>query len=223
MKKTKTNKRTIEFISMTLVLLACIFIALVIFSAKNSARITKQNREYLVDNTESIAESIDSAISDGYSNIKILSDLVSKSLKAPEFDITDIQGLIKDSVFDFMEFADKDGMDHNITGGVSDATDRQYYLDAKAGNTGMELIYVSRATHETLLMFYSPIYYESEFAGSLVGVYQASNRITHLPIIALSANAFEEDRRKSAEAGMDDHVAKPINIQQLKETLAKYI
>ena len=46
---------------------------------------------------------------------------------------------------------------------------------------------------------------------------------THLPIIALSANAFEEDRQKSLDAGMDDHVAKPIDIQILKETLAKYL
>ncbi|MDO4484351.1 MAG: hypothetical protein Q4C54_07960 [Clostridia bacterium] len=111
-------------------------------------------------------------------NIKVLSGLVSNSLTGTEFDIANVQDLIQNSVFDFMEFADKDGMDHNITGGVSDARDRQYYLDAKAGNTGMELIYNSRATHETLLMFYSPVYYEDEFVGSLVGVYQASNRIT---------------------------------------------
>ncbi|GEM_PF-6246268 len=45
----------------------------------------------------------------------------------------------------------------------------------------------------------------------------------HVPIIALSANAFEEDRQKSLEAGMDDHVAKPIDVQKLKETLAKYL
>ena len=46
---------------------------------------------------------------------------------------------------------------------------------------------------------------------------------THVPIIALSANAFEEDRQKSLEAGMDDHVAKPIDVVILKETLAKYL
>ena len=49
------------------------------------------------------------------------------------------------------------------------------------------------------------------------------SRYTHLPIIALSANAFEEDRQKSLDAGMDDHVSKPIDINQLKETLAKYL
>ena len=46
---------------------------------------------------------------------------------------------------------------------------------------------------------------------------------TYLPIIAVSANAFEEDKKKSLEAGMDDHISKPINVQQLKETLAKYL
>ena len=187
--KSKINKnKTMSLALVTLILLGGIISSLMIYSTKNSERITNQNREYLVDNTTRISDSINSALSDGYSNIKILSELVSKSLTGPGFDIASIQELIQDSVFDFMEFADKDGLDHNITGGVSDATDRQYYLDAKAGNTGMELIYVSRATHETLLMFYSPIYYENEFVGSLVGVYQASNRITHL----LSTEYFGE-------------------------------
>ena len=45
----------------------------------------------------------------------------------------------------------------------------------------------------------------------------------YIPIIALSANAFEEDKQKSLEAGMDDHVAKPIDISALKVALAKQI
>ena len=37
----------------------------------------------------------------------------------------------------------------------------------------------------------------------------------HIPIIALSANAFAEDKQKSMEAGMDDHIEKPINVEHL--------
>ena len=44
-----------------------------------------------------------------------------------------------------------------------------------------------------------------------------------LPIIALSANAFEEDRQKSIAAGMNEHVAKPIKIDELKSVMAKFI
>lgn len=45
---------------------------------------------------------------------------------------------------------------------------------------------------------------------------------TQIPIVALSANAFAEDVQKSKAAGMNGHLAKPINISQLKEVLAKY-
>ena len=50
-----------------------------------------------------------------------------------------------------------------------------------------------------------------------------SLRGSHVPIIATTANAFEEDRKAAIEAGMDEHIAKPIDIQKLKETLAKYL
>ncbi|MDO4479163.1 MAG: ATP-binding protein [Lachnospiraceae bacterium] len=173
-------KKRINFFSIIILVSLLISAGLIIFAVQNSKRVTNDNRLYLTDNTVKMAEVLDNEIVNGYDNIRILSELVSNSLTGPEFDIADIQHLIQNSVFDFMEFADKDGMDHNITGGVSDARDRQYYLDAKAGNSGMELIYISRATHETLLMFYAPVYYENEFVGSLVGVYQAANRITNL-------------------------------------------
>ena len=40
-----------------------------------------------------------------------------------------------------------------------------------------------------------------------------------IPIIAMTANAFEEDRRNALEAGMNGHLAKPIEIEKLMETL----
>ncbi|MEG2296196.1 MAG: ATP-binding protein [Clostridium sp.] len=44
-----------------------------------------------------------------------------------------------------------------------------------------------------------------------------------IPIIAMTANAFAEDVQKSIQAGMNAHLAKPIEPQQLYETLAKFI
>ena len=42
-----------------------------------------------------------------------------------------------------------------------------------------------------------------------------------IPIVALTANAFAEDISRTAQAGMDAHLAKPINIEQLCATLTK--
>ena len=42
-----------------------------------------------------------------------------------------------------------------------------------------------------------------------------------LPIVAMTANAMEEDRRRALGAGMDDYVAKPIDVDELVATLAR--
>lgn len=44
----------------------------------------------------------------------------------------------------------------------------------------------------------------------------------NIPIIAMTANAFAEDERAALDAGMNAHVAKPINIQLLKKTIRQY-
>ena len=43
-----------------------------------------------------------------------------------------------------------------------------------------------------------------------------------IPIFAMSANAFVEDRQAAKEAGMDVHIAKPIDAELLKKKIAEY-
>lgn len=63
---------------------------------------------------------------------------------------------------------------------------------------------------------------------TVMGGYEATKCIremypeNHIPIIALSANAFAEDRAASLAAGMDDHIAKPIKVGELFEVLGRY-
>ncbi len=46
---------------------------------------------------------------------------------------------------------------------------------------------------------------------------------TTVPIVAMTANAMEEDRKQSMAAGMNDHVAKPIDIELLKQIFYKFL
>ena len=61
--------------------------------------------------------------------------------------------------------------------------------------------------------------------------YEAAKRIRamnrpyayEIPIVAMSANAFNEDILKSRQAGMNDHIAKPIDIDALIKMLITYV
>lgn len=45
----------------------------------------------------------------------------------------------------------------------------------------------------------------------------------NIPIIAMTANAFSEDKQAALDAGMNDHIAKPINMNVLVPTIQKYL
>ena len=59
--------------------------------------------------------------------------------------------------------------------------------------------------------------------------YEATRQIRKLkekgrfdvPIIAVTANAFVEDRRSAMEAGMDEHISKPIDIGELNKAILR--
>ena len=61
--------------------------------------------------------------------------------------------------------------------------------------------------------------------------YKATQEIRHLPdkakmcipIIAMTANAFEEDKKAALAAGMNGHIAKPIQVDKLLSTLSEII
>ena len=60
--------------------------------------------------------------------------------------------------------------------------------------------------------------------------YQATEMIRNLgdsraavPIVAMTANAFEEDRQKTLDAGMNAHVSKPVDMNVLFRVMAKFI
>lgn len=85
-----------------------------------------------------------------------------------------------------------------------------------------------------MLRFSKPGYYSMVLMDIQMPVmdgYEATKRIRSLnrkdaasiPIIAVSANAFDEDMEKSREAGMNEHIAKPFNREKLENIISKYL
>lgn len=53
--------------------------------------------------------------------------------------------------------------------------------------------------------------------------FEREARLPRLPVVALTANAFDDDMRRCQEAGMDDFLAKPISFQALRTVLSKWL
>jgi CheY-like chemotaxis protein len=47
--------------------------------------------------------------------------------------------------------------------------------------------------------------------------------VRHIPIVAMTANAMQEDRQRCLEAGMDDYLSKPISSKSLADTLNRWL
>ncbi|HZX30453.1 MAG TPA: ATP-binding protein [Rhodocyclaceae bacterium] len=97
--------------------------------------------------------------------------------------------------------------------GVSSADDGQAALDLLAGGLRPDLI---------LMDCQMPVMDGFEATVRIRGWEQALG-LPRLPIVALTAGAFEDDRHRCLEAGMDDYLAKPVNLPELLSTLAKWL
>ena len=58
---------------------------------------------------------------------------------------------------------------------------------------------------------------------AVLGRLLRNNRKANIPIVAMTANAFEEDKKKAFKAGMNAHIAKPIDIKTILSSVLSII
>ena len=107
---------------------------------------------------------------------------------------------------------------------LHDVLAEEYLVDtAEDGTVAVEKMKENPAgTYDLILM---------DVQMPIMNGYQATRAIRALedsaraaiPIVAMTANAFDEDRMLALEAGMDGHIAKPIDIAMLMETLREIL
>lgn len=92
-------------------------------------------------------------------------------------------------------------------------------LDMDFANNGLEAIEIFNKNSYNLILM--------DINMPLCGGVEACEKIRKLdkniPIVALTANAIKGDKEKFLNAGMNEHLTKPINFHKLKEVLEKYL
>jgi CheY-like chemotaxis protein len=56
-----------------------------------------------------------------------------------------------------------------------------------------------------------------------IRAWEAASGAAHVPVVALTAGAFDEDRERCIAAGMDDFLTKPVHLDELEAKLAKWL
>ncbi len=111
---------------------------------------------------------------------------------------------------------------------IEDNEDNIYMLKMRLEKKGFEVV-IARDGQEGLNAFktVSPDIVLLDVGLPIMDGYQVANKaksdpkISHIPIIMLTANALAEDRDKALKAGADEYEAKPLNMQNLLAKIEK--
>ena len=175
----KGSRNTVQVLLWT-VMIAVMVLLFVHFMQDNRQRILQQNANYVADSARQRASEIDRVLREASEQIGMLSYYLSDYLTAPVVTPEDLRRLEEHSSFDYVRFVNADGLNISSDGRENDATDREYYQEGMAGKGGTSVTLNSRITNETLVNFYTPVYYEGQIIGVLRGVFLAQVRMQQL-------------------------------------------
>ena len=89
------------------------------------------------------------------------------------------------------------------------------------GSIAVEMVRKSRERYYDLILMDIQMPVMDGYEATRAIRYLPRKDVVEMPIIAMTANAFEEDRERALQNGMNAHIAKPLNIESLMNTLAR--
>ncbi|MCQ2591316.1 MAG: diguanylate cyclase [Treponema sp.] len=130
---------------------------------------------------ETCAE-IDSLMNLALSGIQLTSSMVSQTMDSSVIKNPKevLSSFLDKTPFNFINYVNIQGM--NISGGSSelDVSSQNYFNEGIAGRTGIDSYYREYPTKESLLVFYTPLFYEKRIVGTLNGIMNADETIKPL-------------------------------------------
>ncbi|MEY4592263.1 MAG: hypothetical protein RIR18_1158 [Pseudomonadota bacterium] len=94
---------------------------------------------------------------------------------------------------------------------------------AEDGLQGFQAITTSNGKFDLVLMDIQMPVMDGYEAVRRIRQWEASTNRAPIPIVAVTADAFEEDRQRCLAVGMNDFLTKPVNIDQVRKTLAQWL
>ena len=154
------------------ILLGLILLIFLSLLSLNRNRTVEQNTAYLEAETARTSNYINSMLQSSADTLETISYLLGENLESPYVDPEDLQKVSENVPFDSIEFVDAEGINTASGQDAGDASQRTYYKKGIQGGSGVDVVLDSPVAQETLVVFYTPLRYEDEIAGVLLGIYR---------------------------------------------------
>lgn len=202
--KSKNKNEIIRLTILTVVVFIIVTAVMFFYTQFQNAQLVKQVEYNISRSTAEVTDNMDTSIGFALSSIKVAADDLSHSYNL-EKDILEnpneiISVLIENTPFNSIEYISPDGMNMTSAGDYFDASDREYYVEGIKGNSGIWINYSPKYSKETLVNFYTPVYYDDKIIGVITGTIGGNTIIDEMFLDALYDQTFagmvvsEDDR-----------------------------
>lgn len=202
--KSKYKNEIIRLTILTVVVFIIVMAVMFFYTQFQNAQLVKQVEYNISRSTAEVTDNMDTSIGFALSSIKVAADDLSHSYNL-EKDILEnpneiISVLIENTPFNSIEYISPDGMNMTSAGDYFDASDREYYVEGIKGNSGIWINYSPKYSKETLVNFYTPVYYDDKIIGVITGTIGGNTIIDEMFLDALYDQTFagmvvsEDDR-----------------------------
>ena len=167
------KRNLLRQIGLVLLVLTVIIMLFLWYTVQNKKNIEEQNKNYAADSARLAALRIDGEMTNALNLINTYAYFLEKSLQEPAISEGLLQELQDKAIFDVMLFTDIDGINHTSDGRTTDVTGRDFYRNGMNGQSGISIIYDSPFFDETMADIYTPVRYDGEIVGVLIGAFLA--------------------------------------------------
>lgn len=167
---TSDNKLKRHIIINFALLLAAIFAIMIMSARENRMRHIQQISGYIDELSNRTVMHVSDVLQDREEAIDSIAYLYGATLTSRDPDLRRLAELESCSSFDRIRFIDEQGMSYTSNGETVDCSDREYFERGILGESGIYTSLKSRFDGQRLIGFYSPVRYEGEICGVLLGL-----------------------------------------------------
>ena len=184
----KQQKKIWQPIFYALLFLIAVLVLFYIYTMQNKARIQEQNRVYAEDSARQTVKRIESEFDNALQRIQNSAYLVGRGGGVSKVDSGMLKEIEANTRFDAIQFTNAEGVNFSSGGESSDSSDRDFFIRGMRGESGLQAVEESRLTGKPMMVFFTPVYGESEPEGVFLGLYYAEKYLQDM----LAASYFGE-------------------------------